>query len=165
MASTIELVVNGSKRSVEAEPNQSLLGVLRDDLELTGSKYGCGEGRCGACTVLIDGQAVRSCITFVSKCAGKQITTIEGLEQNGKLHPLQQAFLEAGAMQCGYCTGGMIMAGVALLNKNARRAPRKSSNRWKAISAAAEPTRGSWRRFKRQPRPRRTSTDELATTG
>jgi aerobic-type carbon monoxide dehydrogenase small subunit (CoxS/CutS family) len=87
-------------------------------LDLTGSKYGCGEGRCGACTVLIDGKATRSCTAKLGDCQGKQITTIEGLEKGSQLHPLQHAFLEAGAMQCGYCTPGMIMSGVALLSKN-----------------------------------------------
>ncbi|HET9529928.1 MAG TPA: (2Fe-2S)-binding protein [Blastocatellia bacterium] len=115
---TIELYLNGARRSIDAEPDRSLLGVLRDDLNLTGSKYGCGEGQCGACTVLIDGQAVRSCITPVGDAAGKRVTTIEGLEKNGRLHPLQEAFIEAGAFQCGYCTPGMIMSGVALLAKN-----------------------------------------------
>jgi len=91
---------------------------LRDDLDLTGSKYGCGEGQCGACTVLIDGQATRSCITKLGAAAGKKITTIEGIEKNGPLHPLQEAFLEADALQCGYCTPGMIMSSVALLSKN-----------------------------------------------
>jgi nicotinate dehydrogenase subunit A len=114
-----ELQVNGSRRAVEAEPDRSLLSVLRDDLDLTGCKYGCGEGRCGACTVIIDGRAVRSCRTKVGDCAAKPIITIEGLEQDGKLHPLQQAFIDVGAMQCGYCTPGMIMSGVALLGKNA----------------------------------------------
>src|SRR6266566_1298198 len=113
-----ELTVNGGRRAVDADAERSLLGVLRDDLDLTGSKYGCGEGRCGACTVMIDGKATRSCVTPVGSCDGKQITTIEGLERDGKLHPLQQAFLDAGAMQCGYCTPGMIMSGVALLAKN-----------------------------------------------
>ncbi len=92
--------------------------MLRDDLNLTGSKYGCGEGRCGACTVLIDGKPTRSCVTPLDDVAGKPVITIEGLEQNGKLHPLQQAFLDCDAMQCGYCTAGMIMSGVALLEKN-----------------------------------------------
>jgi aerobic-type carbon monoxide dehydrogenase small subunit (CoxS/CutS family) len=114
-----ELHVNGSNRPVQAAAERSLLSVLRDDLDLTGSKYGCGEGRCGACTVLIDGKAVRSCVTPVIECQGKQITTIESLEKNGELHPLQQTFLAAGALQCGYCTAGMIMSGVALLAKNA----------------------------------------------
>ena len=118
MASVTEVHVNGIRRRVDADADRSLLSVLRDDLDLTGSKYGCGEGRCGACTVVIDGRATRSCVTPLSECAGKQVTTIEGLERNGKLHPLQGAFLEAGAMQCGYCTPGMIMAGVALLGKN-----------------------------------------------
>jgi aerobic-type carbon monoxide dehydrogenase small subunit (CoxS/CutS family) len=113
-----ELHVNGVKRRVEAEAERSLLSVLRDDLDLTGSKYGCGEGSCGACTVTIDGRATRSCLTKVGDCKGKEITTIEGLEHDGKLHPLQEAFLEVGAMQCGYCTPGMIMSGVALLGRN-----------------------------------------------
>jgi aerobic-type carbon monoxide dehydrogenase small subunit (CoxS/CutS family) len=90
---------------------------LRDELDLTGSKYGCGEGRCGACTVVIDGRAVRSCRTALSECGDKAITTIEGLERGGKLHPLQEAFMNVGAMQCGYCTPGMIMNSYALLGK------------------------------------------------
>jgi aerobic-type carbon monoxide dehydrogenase small subunit (CoxS/CutS family) len=114
----IELQNNGTKRRVEAEAERSLLSVLRDELDLTGAKYGCGEGQCGACTVLIDGQAARSCLTKVDALAGKQITTIEGLEQNGRLHPLQESFIEADAMQCGYCIPGMIMSGVGLLKKN-----------------------------------------------
>src|SRR5436309_377930 len=97
----VELQVNGSKRRVADDPERSLLSVLRDDLDLTGSKYGCGEGRCGACTVVIDGKATRSCVTAAADCEGKQIATIESLERDGKLHPLQQAFIEAGAMQCG----------------------------------------------------------------
>jgi aerobic-type carbon monoxide dehydrogenase small subunit (CoxS/CutS family) len=120
MMQSMELQINGSKQSVAAEPNARLLGVLRDQLGLTGSKYGCGEGSCGACTVLVDGRAVRSCVTLVEQCRGKQITTIEALEQDGKPHPLQQAFLDADALQCGYCTPGMIMSGAALLAGNAR---------------------------------------------
>ena len=119
MITVTELQVNGTKHRVETDPDRSLLSVLRDDFHLTGSKYGCGEGRCGACTVTIDGKATRSCTTSLGNCAGKRITTIEGLERDGKLHPLQEAFLEIGAMQCAYCTPGMIMAGVALLSKNA----------------------------------------------
>lgn len=113
-----ELNVNGNKLRIDADADRSLLSVLRDDLDLTGSKYGCGEGQCGACTVLIDGQATRSCITAIKSVAGKKVVTIEGLERNGRLHPLQEAFLEADALQCGYCTSGMIMSGFALLSKN-----------------------------------------------
>ena len=110
-----ELQVNGVKRVVDADPDTNLLSVLRDQLDLTGSKYGCGEGQCGACTVLIDGLPRRSCITKVGTASSKQITTVEGLAEKGRLHPVQQAFLDAGAMQCGYCTSGMIMTAVALL--------------------------------------------------
>ena len=115
MPGKLQLQINGAARDVAADGQRSLLSVLRDDLSLTGCKYGCGEGECGACTVLIDGQATRSCITPLAECAGKRITTVEGLAQDGKLHPVQQAFLDAGAMQCGYCTTGMIMSGVAVL--------------------------------------------------
>ena len=117
--STIHLAINDKSYSVDTDPQTSLLTVLREHLDLTGSKYGCGEGQCGACTVLLDGRAVRSCITQVSAAAGKKITTIEGLAHNSELHPLQEAFLETGAMQCGYCTAGMIMSGVSLLAQNA----------------------------------------------
>jgi aerobic-type carbon monoxide dehydrogenase small subunit (CoxS/CutS family) len=117
MSAEIELRVNGVKHKVEAQPDRMLLGVLRDELGLTGSKYGCGEGQCGACTVVLDGRAVRSCRMALSDSADKPITTIEGLAQNGNLHPLQQAFLDAGALQCGYCTAGMIMSSYALLAK------------------------------------------------
>ncbi len=113
-----ELRINGKTVRVDADRDRPLLGVLRDDLGLTGSKYGCGEGRCGACTVLIDGQPARSCITKLGAVASREVTTIEGLETDGKLHPLQQAFLDAGAMQCAYCTSGMIVAGAALLRQN-----------------------------------------------
>jgi|SRR5579871_461610 len=119
MAQVTELHVNGTRRRINVSPDRSLLSVLRDDLDLTGAKYGCGEGQCGACTVLVDGRAARSCITHVSAAEGKKIVTIEGLAANGTLHPLQEAFLEAGAMQCGYCTAGMIMSGVSLLTQNA----------------------------------------------
>ena len=118
MAKVTSLNVNGKKLTVDVDSSASLLSVLRNDLDLTGSKYGCGEGQCGACTVLLDGVATRSCITQVGRAAGKQITTIEGLEKDGKLHPLQEAFIQADAMQCAYCTSGMIMSGVALLRRN-----------------------------------------------
>ena len=114
----VELHINGTKRRVEVDAERSLLSVLRDELDLTGAKYGCGEGQCGACTVLVDGRAVRSCLPPVRSVVGKQITTIEGLEQQGRLHPLQEAFLAVGALQCGYCTAGMIMSGVGLLQQN-----------------------------------------------
>jgi aerobic-type carbon monoxide dehydrogenase small subunit (CoxS/CutS family) len=114
------LNVNGKRRTVDVDASVSLLSVLRDDLDLTGTKYGCGEGRCGACTVLLKGQLTRSCVTQVGRAAGQQITTIEGLEKDGKLHPLQEAFIKADAMQCAFCTSGMIMAATALLSKNAR---------------------------------------------
>ena len=115
MPETFELLVNGVKRRVETDPERPLLGVLREDLDLSGAKYGCGEGQCGACTVLLDGRPVRSCVLGVKAAAGKAITTIEGLAVDDKLHPVQQAFLEADAMQCGFCTPGMILAGCALL--------------------------------------------------
>ena len=115
----IDLDVNGRRHHLDVEPSRSLLSVLRDALALTGTKYGCGEGQCGACTVLVGEHAVRSCSTPVSSAAGHPITTIEGLEQGGRLHPVQQAFLDEGAMHCGYCTPGMIMAAVSLLRSNA----------------------------------------------
>ncbi|HZV35093.1 MAG TPA: (2Fe-2S)-binding protein [Verrucomicrobiae bacterium] len=117
MAKVTELHVNGKDVTLDVDGERSLLSVLRDDLDLTGSKYGCGEGQCGACTVLLDGVPTRSCITAVGSVGQRKVATIESLEQDGKLHPLQQAFLDAGAMQCGYCTSGMLMSGYALLQK------------------------------------------------
>jgi aerobic-type carbon monoxide dehydrogenase small subunit (CoxS/CutS family) len=116
--SKIVLIVNGEERRVDAPPEESLLSVLRNRLDLTGTKYGCGEGQCGACTVLRDGKAVRSCLTPLSAAARKKITTIEGLERAEKLHPVQEAFLAEEAFQCGYCTSGMIMSAAALLSAN-----------------------------------------------
>jgi len=118
MSAIRELQVNGIARPANAEPGRSLLSVLRDDLGLTGAKYGCGEGRCGACTVIIDGRAVRSCNTRVQAAEGKKVQTVEGLATGERLHAVQDAFLAAGAMQCGYCTPGMIMSAVALLAEN-----------------------------------------------
>ena len=112
------LNINGVKREVNVDPDIALLTVLRDHLDLTGSKYGCGEGACGACTVLINDNPTRSCITPVGNAANKEIITIEGLEKNGKLHPVQEAFLKADAFQCSYCASGMIMSVTALLKKN-----------------------------------------------
>jgi aerobic-type carbon monoxide dehydrogenase small subunit (CoxS/CutS family) len=113
-----ELQVNGRPKSVDVDGERTLLSVLRDDLDLTGAKYGCGEGDCGACTVLVDGSPVRSCQRKVGNIGARKITTIESLSSD-KLHPLQQAFMEAGALQCGYCTPGMIMSALALLQRNA----------------------------------------------
>ncbi len=112
--------MNGARHKVDAPEGATLLEALRDGLGLTGTKYGCGEGQCGACTVLIDGRATRSCITPLTYAEGKSITTVEGLERGGQLHPVQQAMLDTGAMQCGYCTSGMVMSGVALLSNNPR---------------------------------------------
>ncbi len=111
------LHVNGAPMRVEAPPEESLLSVLRNRLDVTGPKYGCGEGKCGACTVLLNGQAFRSCRVSVTAAANADITTIEGLEHDGALTPLQQAFLDEGALQCGYCTSGMIVTATALLNE------------------------------------------------
>ncbi len=110
------LLVNGAEHRLDVPSDQSLLSVLRDELDLTGTKYGCGEGQCGACTVLLDGRPARSCRTPVSLAAGRSITTIEGLEQNGQLHAVQEAFLSVESFQCGYCTSGMILSAVALLD-------------------------------------------------
>lgn len=113
------LDINGKKHELSVSPARPLLEVLRENLDLTGSKYGCGEGACGACTVMINGKATRSCITTVDNVQGKTITTIEGLQQHQKLHKVQQAFLEIDPFQCSYCASGMIMSAVALLEKNA----------------------------------------------
>jgi aerobic-type carbon monoxide dehydrogenase small subunit (CoxS/CutS family) len=111
----IEIEVNGKRYTINYPPDTPLLYVLRDELQLTGTKYGCGEGQCGACTVLLGGAPRRSCQIPASAAVGKPVTTIEGLEKDGRLHPVQQAFLEAGAFQCAYCTSGMIMSSVSLL--------------------------------------------------
>lgn len=118
MAKPIELQVNGKSYTVRSDPDTTLLSVLRDELGLTGTKYGCGEGQCGACTVLLSGTPRRSCQMPVSAAVSKPIMTIEGLETDGHLHPVQQAFLNAGAFQCAYCTSGMIMSSVGLLSGN-----------------------------------------------
>ena len=112
----LTLNINGAKLSITAPPDETLLSVLRNRLNLTGTKYGCGEGECGACTVLLDGKAARSCQTLFSEVATAKITTIEGLEQNGRLNTVQQAFLDDDAFQCGYCTSGMIVRATALLH-------------------------------------------------
>ena len=123
MGEALELEINGKRYPVSYPSDTPLLYVLRDELGLTGTKYGCGEGMCGACTVLISGTARRSCQIPVSAAVGKPILTIEGLEKNGVLHPVQQAFLDAGAFQCAYCTSGMIMSSVSLLQSNRNPSP------------------------------------------
>ncbi len=115
----MDLVINGERKRLQVDPERPLLFVLRNELDLTGTKYGCGEGQCGACTVLVDGVPHRSCVTPAGTVAGKQITTIEGIADGERLHPVQEAFLHCEAMQCGYCTPGMIVESVALLRKNA----------------------------------------------
>jgi aerobic-type carbon monoxide dehydrogenase small subunit (CoxS/CutS family) len=114
----VSFEVNGKQQTLELDTRTTLLDALRDHLHLTGTKKGCDHGQCGACTVLIDGQPTRSCLIKVGALAGKPVVTIEGLETGGQLHPLQEAFLEAGAMQCGFCTTGMIVAGAGLLRRN-----------------------------------------------
>jgi aerobic-type carbon monoxide dehydrogenase small subunit (CoxS/CutS family) len=112
------LRVNGTDHPISLERDRSLLYVLREELALTGTKYGCGEGECGACKVLVDGVAVRSCVTPIGEVVGRSVTTIEGLAQGERLHPVQRAFIDAGAFQCGFCTPGMILAAVSLLARN-----------------------------------------------
>jgi len=123
----VSLKVNGAMRSVPAEPDTPLLYVLRNDLELNGAKFGCGAAQCGACTVLVDGQAVRACVTAIGTLGKAEITTLEGLGTLDKLHPLQRAFIDEQAAQCGYCINGMIMSAKALLDRNPH--PRESEVR------------------------------------
>ena len=118
MKKLIRFTLNGCEVSTEVEPNTLLLHLLRGTFQLTGTKEGCGTGDCGACTVLIDDEPILSCLTLAIDCEGKDITTIEGLARNGELHPIQRAFIEKGATQCGFCTPGMILAGYALLKRN-----------------------------------------------
>lgn len=115
---SITLTINGERKTVTTDPNRLLLEVLREDLHLTGTKYGCGHSRCGACLVLLNGRTVRSCATRIMDAIDKSVITIEGLAQNNQLHPMQQAFLDEGAMQCGYCTPGMVLRAVALLEND-----------------------------------------------
>ncbi len=118
MEKTFSFTVNGQARTVTTDSERSLLEVLREDLQLVGTKYGCGEGKCRACTVLIDGKSVASCVTSVARAEKQTILTIEGLANGDKLHPLQEAFLAEGAMQCGYCVPGMLLGAVSLLRQN-----------------------------------------------
>jgi aerobic-type carbon monoxide dehydrogenase small subunit (CoxS/CutS family) len=153
MPTITELNVNGVRRRISAEAERPLLSVLRDDLDLTGCKYGCGEGRCGACTVLVDGRAVRSCVTPVSGAEGRQVRTIEGLAQGERLHPLQEAFLRADALQCGYCTPGMILSALALLSQEPAPSQDEIVRALQATSAVVAPIRASWRPSRRPPGP------------
>jgi len=118
MSDSTTLIVNGTRHTLDVSHDRSLLDVLREDLDLTGCKIGCGEGACGACTVLVDGQVTRSCVTPIGDALGRSVHTVEGLAAQGQLHPLQQAFLDSDAMQCGYCTPGMLMAALGLLRHN-----------------------------------------------
>ena len=118
MEENIQFTLNGKPTSLSVDPNRTLLWVLRTDLQLTGTKYGCGEGYCGACTVLVDDAAYRSCEMTMREVAGTAITTIEGLAQSGTLHPVQKAFVAHDALQCGYCTPGMVLTAVSLLRRN-----------------------------------------------
>ena len=120
MPDSFQLTVNGKPATITGDANRSLLEVLREDLQLTGTKYGCGEGACGACSVLVDGKRIFSCSTAVKEVLGKKIQTIEALAEGDSLHPVQKAFLDEGAFQCGYCTAGMIMATIALLSRKAK---------------------------------------------
>ncbi len=118
MKRVIQLTVNGEPVEAAVEPNQTLLQLLREELNLTGAKHGCGLGDCGACTVILDGKPVNSCLVLALQAHGREVLTIEGLAENGKLHPIQEAFVDHGAIQCGFCTPGMILSAKALLEKN-----------------------------------------------
>ena len=113
------LAVNGERHEIDAAPSLPLLWALRDELDLTGTRYGCGKGQCGACYVIVDGRAVASCLMTIDQAAHAEITTVEGIARGGRLHPVQQAFIDEDAMQCGYCTSGMIVSAVALLENDA----------------------------------------------
>src|SRR5438132_12694309 len=118
MKADFQFTLNGKPQRISAEARRTLLEVLREDLDLTGTKYGCGEGQCRACTVLLDGNPVRSCLTELTEVEGHKVETIEGLAWDGNLHPVQEAFIKEGAMQCGYCVPGMVLTTVALLKRN-----------------------------------------------
>jgi carbon-monoxide dehydrogenase small subunit len=120
MKTLIQLTVNGEPVEAAVDPNRTLVQFLREDLELTGTKHGCGLGDCGACTVLLDGKPVNSCLVLAVQANGRSVLTIEGLAENGKLHPIQQAFVDKGAIQCGFCTPGMILSAKALLDTNTK---------------------------------------------
>src|SRR5262250_747198 len=140
---SMKLVINGQAYNIDASPDAILLSVLREQLDLTGSKYGCGEGQCGACTVLVDRKARRSCQTPISALSDKSITTIEGLAKGDRLHPVQQAFLDEGAMQCAYCTSGMIMSAVSLLSFKPNPSEKEIVDYMRATSVVAARNRAS----------------------
>ena len=118
MRSIVRITINGLLREVAVPANRTLLDLLREDLDLTGTKHGCGEGDCGACTVLLDGEPVNACLVLAAEAEGREVTTIEGLASGALLHPVQQAFVDAGAVQCGYCTPGMVLVAAALVARN-----------------------------------------------
>ena len=143
MTGSAQIVVNGVAHELALEPDRSLLYALREEFGLTGAKPGCGEGACGACTVLLDGEPVRACRARIADAAGHAVTSVEGLASDGRLHPVQRAFVEVGAFQCGYCTAGMIMSTVALLERTPIPTTPRSGRPWRATSAAAARTPGS----------------------
>jgi carbon-monoxide dehydrogenase small subunit len=149
----VELTVNGKPRAVAVKPNATLKQLVRDELDLTGTKGGCEAGDCGACTVLMDGRAVTSCLVLAVEAQGATITTIEGLGENGELHPLQKSFIKHGALQCGFCTPGMIMAAKALIDRNpdpsreeVLEAPASTTSRAAAMRSSAAGSRATTRR-------------------
>jgi aerobic-type carbon monoxide dehydrogenase small subunit (CoxS/CutS family) len=146
----MDLNINDKIYKVDAGDDESLLTVLRDDLDLTGSKYGCGEGACGACTVLINGTPTRSCITRIGTLRGAKVVSIEGIEKNAKLHPVQEACLNVDVFQCSYCASGMIMSAVALLNRTKKPQKMKSARRCKATFAVVAHTLVLWMQLSKQ---------------
>ena len=148
----ISLVLNGERTEVAFDPYKTLLEVLREDLNLTGTKHGCELGECGACAVLVDGQPVLSCLVLGVECDGRDVVTVEGLATDGRLHPLQEAFADLGAAQCGYCTPGILVTAKALLDGTRARRATRSARRWPATSAAAPATSRSSRRSRQRGR-------------
>ncbi len=156
----VTLTINGEKHEADVEPRLLLVHLIRDVLRLTGTHIGCDTTHCGACTVLLDGRAVKSCTVFAVQARGREIMTVEGLEQDGKLHPLQEGFMAEHGLQCGYCTPGMLMTSYAFLKKHPRRPRTRSARRSPATSAAARATSTSSRRSStRRPAPRREARD------
>ena len=146
MSVRIQVTINGQSREAEVEPRTLLVDFLREHLQLTGTHVGCDTSSCGACNVLIDGQSAKSCTMLAAQVDGSEIITVEGLAQNGNLHPIQEGFKEEHGLQCGFCTPGMMMTAVDLLNRNPTRPNRISATPWKATSAAARATTTSYDR-------------------